>query len=99
MLASHVWGGAVTAMEMATRIVRALSPMMGSPLATERSIKGTNFGTIGNKSPLIITLMRVVLAVDGVTAVSTVPSHISLQGGTVGGSVGGFVPAVPGPSS
>ena len=86
-------------MEMATRMVRALTPMMGSPLVLERSIKGTNFGTIGKKSPLIVTLMRVVLAVDGETPVSTAPSHTSLQGGTVGGSVEGFVPAVPGPSS
>lgn len=89
----------MTAMEMETRMVRALAPLMGSLLATERSMKGTNFGTIGKKSPLIITLMRVVLAVDGVTPVSTVPSHTSLQGGTVGGFVEGFVPAVPGPSS
>jgi len=62
-------------MEMETRMVRALSPRIGSLLATERSIKGTNFGTIGKKSPLISTLMRVVLAVDGVTPVSTDPSH------------------------
>ena len=90
----------MTAIEMETRMVRALSPIIGPPgLVAERSIKGTSFGTIGKKSPLIITLMRVVLAVDGVTPVSTVPSHTSLQGGTVGGSVEGFVPAVPGPLS
>ena len=90
----------MTAMEMETRMVRALSPRIGPPgLVAERSMNGTNFGTIGKKSPLIITLMRVVLAVDGVTPVSTVPSHISFHGGTVGGFVEGFVPAVPGPSS
>src|SRR5688500_17065644 len=32
----------VTVMEMLSRTVRALSPTIGSPLATERSIKGTN---------------------------------------------------------
>jgi len=70
----------VTAMEMETRIVRALAPRIGSLLATERSMNGTSFGTIGKKSPLISTLMRVVLAVEGVTPVSTDPSHVSKTG-------------------
>jgi len=74
-------------MEMATRIVRALSPTIGPPgLVAERSMNGTSFGTIGKKSPLISTLMRVVLAVEGVTPVSTEPSHVSKT-------------AVPGPLS
>ena len=92
-------GGSVTTMDTARRIVRALSPRIGSLLATERSIKGTSLGTIGKKSPRIVTTIRVVFSEDGATPVSTDPSHISLQGGTVGGSVEGFVPAVPGPSS
>ena len=73
-------------MEMETRIVRALSPSIGSPLVAERSMNGTSFGTIGKKSPLISTLMRVVLAVEGVTPVSTDPSQVSKT-------------AVPGPLS
>ena len=99
VLGSNVLGGSVTTISTDTRIVRALSPIMGSPLVCERSKNGTSLGTIGKKSPLIITFRRVVLLDDGATLVSTVPSHISLQGGTVGGFVGGFVPAVPGPSS
>ena len=77
VLACQVEGGAVTAMDIDTRMVRALSPRMGSPLATERSIKGTKLGMIGKKSPSIFTLMRVVLAVDGITPRSTDPSHVS----------------------
>ncbi len=70
----------MTAMEIDTRMVRALSPRIGSLFATERSINGTSFGTIGKKSPLISTLMRVVLAVEGVTPVSTDPSQVSKTG-------------------
>ena len=71
----------MTAMEIETRMVRALSPRIGPPgLVAERSIKGTSFGTMGKKSPLISTLMRVVLAVEGVTPVSTDPSHVSKTG-------------------
>jgi len=44
-------GVLVTTIAMPMTIVRALIPRIGSPLATERSIKGTNFGTIGKKSP------------------------------------------------
>jgi len=51
----------VTAITMLTRMVRALMPLIGSPLATERSIKGTKLGMIGKKSPLIVTLIRLEL--------------------------------------
>jgi len=51
----------VTAIVMLTRMVRALMPLIGSPLATERSIKGTNLGMIGRKSPLIVTRIRLEL--------------------------------------
>lgn len=66
--------GVLVAMVMLFRIVRALSPIIGSLLATERSIKGTN-RTSGKKSPLIVTLMRVVLFGNGVMPLSDVPSH------------------------
>ena len=55
----------MTAMETDTRMVRALSPRMGSLLAAERSMNGTSLGTIGKKSPAIFTLIRVVFAVLG----------------------------------
>ena len=41
----------VTSIAIPMMIVRALIPTIGSLLATERSIKGTNFGTSGKKSP------------------------------------------------
>jgi hypothetical protein len=76
-------GVLVTTIAMPMTIVRALIPRIGSPLATERSIKGTNFGTIGKKSPSMVTWMRLELSDDGVTSSSTVsspspdPSHVS----------------------
>ena len=86
-------------MDILTIIVRALIALIGLPFATVRWTKGTSFGTIGMKSASICTMMREVLEVEGATPVSTDPLHMSLQGGTVGGCVGGFAPAVPGPSS
>lgn len=59
VLASQVEGGAVTAMETDTRTVRALFASIGPlAVASERSINGTNLGTIGKKSPLISTTRR-----------------------------------------
>jgi len=67
-------------MEIATRIVRALSPIIGPPgLVAERSIKGTSFGTIGKKSPAIFTLMRLVLAVLGAKLASELGSGEPVQ--------------------
>jgi hypothetical protein len=51
----------VTSMVILTRMVRRLIPIIGSLLATERSIKGTILGTSGKKSPLIFTSMRLSL--------------------------------------
>ena len=67
-------------MGMETRMVRALSPIIGPPgLAAERSIKGTSFGTIGKKSPAIFTLMRVLLLELGVKLGSELGSGEPVQ--------------------
>ena len=48
VLGSKVRGGSVTAISMETRIVRALSPIIGpEEVAAERSIKGTKLGIMG----------------------------------------------------
>ncbi len=79
VLACHVTGGAVTAMETLTRMVRALSPTigLGGVLVVLRVMKGTIFGTMGMKSPSIFTRIRVVFAAEGMTLVSTAPSQVS----------------------
>jgi len=51
----------VTAIVILTRMVRALAASIGSPLATERSINGTNLGMTGKKLPFIVTWIRFVL--------------------------------------
>src|SRR5688572_28854891 len=87
VLGCHVKGGAVTSIAIDTRMLRALSPIIGpDALDTERSRNGTKLGTRGRKSPWIATMMRVVFADDAVTFGSTCPSHVSKT-------------AVPGPLS
>ena len=76
-------------MDTETRMVRALSPIIGPPgLVAERSIKGTSFGTIGKKSPAIFTLMRVLLLELGVKLVSTEPVQYSTSFNTLPGELG-----------
>jgi hypothetical protein len=70
-------GVSVTAMEMLRRIVRALCPKIGSPLATERSINGTKRGMTGKKSPSILTTRRCLLS----ERISLVILVVSVTGG------------------
>jgi hypothetical protein len=70
VLACHAAGGAVTMIETLTSTVRALIPSIGFPLAEVRAMNGTIRGTIGRKSPSMLTMMRVLFAVPGVKDVS-----------------------------
>ena len=60
-------------MEIATRIVRALLPTIGSGGISDddREINGTSFGMMGKKSPSILTTMRWVFAELGLKPGST----------------------------
>lgn len=81
-------GVSVTLIEILRSIVRALIPSIGSPLATERSIKGTNLGTMGKKSPSISTTRRWLLSAR-IELVRLVSVTIPLKQNSVG--------VVPGP--
>ena len=73
VLATHGAGGAVTTMETLTKTVRALSPTIGSGGVSSalRRIKGTMRGTIGKKSPLMITTRRDLLVELGLNSVAS----------------------------
>jgi hypothetical protein len=72
VLGCHVKGGAVTSIAIDTRMLRALSPIIGpDALEAERSRNGTKLGTSGKKSPLISTIRR--FALLGLKPVSTAP--------------------------
>ena len=87
VLACQVTGGAVTAMETLTKMVRALLATigLGGVLVVLRMIKGTILGTMGMKVPSIFTISRVVLPALGVKLlVSTGPVQYSVSFNPVG---------------
>lgn len=90
VLACQVTGGAVTAMETLTKIVRALAALTGFPVSTERRMNGTILGTTGLKSPSIVTLRREMFPELGL-------NDISETGG--GEPAQKVVTGVPGPVS